>query len=77
MYTKLKVMQSAAGWYVGRGYLDPDCGGMEVPGSRESEYFGTREEAELELKYEQSKELYQEEERKNGPQPGGVDRWMV
>ena len=55
----LKVMKSAAGYYLGHGYYDPeffaekaqkpleqvteeDCG---LPYSRESFYFGTKEEA--------------------------------
>ena len=43
-YTDLKVLQSPAGWYVGTMYVDPITGYTE-PGSRESVYFGTPEEA--------------------------------
>lgn len=41
-----KVMRSAAGWYIGTGYADPDMGGAEVPNSRESVYYATAEDAE-------------------------------
>lgn len=43
-YSKLQVLKSAAGFYVGRlfRYLNGD----ETPGSRDSEYFSTKEEAE-------------------------------
>ena len=57
--SSLKVMKSAAGYYLGHGYYDPeffaekdqkpleqvmeaDCG---LPYSRDSRYFGTKEEA--------------------------------
>jgi hypothetical protein len=46
MYTELKVMRSAAGYYIGRGYIE---NGMEFPGSRESGYYRTEEEAQKEL----------------------------
>lgn len=42
-YTELKIMKSNAGYYVGRGYME---GIIEVPGSRESGYYATKEEAE-------------------------------
>jgi hypothetical protein len=42
--TDIKVLQSAAGYYI--GYLDTDG----APYSRESNYFHTREKAELALK---------------------------
>ena len=42
MYTKLKVIQSAAGYYIGRGWVED---GFEEPGSRESGYFGTEGQA--------------------------------
>ena len=42
-YSKLKVMMSAAGYYVGTTYRDPKYG--DEPGTRESDYFGTSEEA--------------------------------
>ena len=44
-YSKLKIMKSAAGYYyLGREYTGED--GFVEPGSRESGYFKTREEAE-------------------------------
>lgn len=43
-----KVMSSAAGYYVGYGYIDPDYG-FEEPYSRESGYFKTSEEAQAAL----------------------------
>jgi len=48
LYTELQVLQSAAGYYVGTLYKE-DFG--LVPGSRDSDYFATAEEAE---KYLQS-----------------------
>lgn len=47
-YTELQVLQSGAGFYVGTLYNNPE--GYQEPGSRDSDYFRTREEAELELK---------------------------
>lgn len=43
-YSELKVLSSAAGYYVGTTYTDPDYG-FEEPGSRDSDYFKTREQA--------------------------------
>lgn len=49
------VMESAAGFYLGQAYLeedmpgDPNNGGM--PYCRESDYFGTRKEAQRYLDY--------------------------
>jgi len=40
-YTKLQVLKSAAGWYIGTLYNNPD--GYQEPGSRDSEYFPTEE----------------------------------
>ena len=40
MYTKLKVMNSAAGYFLGRGYIEF---GAEFVGSRESGYYKTEE----------------------------------
>ena len=48
-YSDLKVMKSAAGYYVGTVYINDD--GFVEPGSRESGYFKTREEAEKELEF--------------------------
>lgn len=47
--SELKVMKSAAGFYLGRSYRDEECGGAELPYSRNSGYFATREEAEAAL----------------------------
>lgn len=39
-FTDMQVCRSAAGYYVGTMYRDPQMGNMEVPGSRDSfEYF--------------------------------------
>ena len=46
-YTELRVLQSAAGFYIGTMYNNPE--GFQEPGSRESRYFRTRTEAEAEL----------------------------
>ena len=48
-YTDLKVMKSPAGYSLGRTCWDKKCG-FEEPLSRESGYFGTKDEAELALK---------------------------
>jgi hypothetical protein len=48
-YSDLKVMRSEAGYYVGTEYVNDD--GFVEPGSRESGYFKTREEAEKELEF--------------------------
>ena len=48
-YSRLKVMCSAAGYYVGREYIEDD--GFIEPGSRESGYFKDYEAAEKELKF--------------------------
>ncbi len=48
-YSELMVLQSAAGYYVGTMYTNED--GYEEPGSRDSDYFRTRNEAEIFLKY--------------------------
>lgn len=47
-YGELQVMQSNAGYYIGRIFHNND--GFEEPGSRESDYFATKEEAEEALK---------------------------
>lgn len=44
----LKVMQSGAGYYIGRSYWDEEFG-FEGPYSRESGYYATREAAQAEL----------------------------
>ena len=46
-YSDLQVLQSNAGYYIGTTYNDPEIG--IVPGSRDSEYFPTEREAQLEL----------------------------
>jgi len=42
--SKLKVMKSGAGWYIGRSYFDQEFG-FEGPYSRESGYFVSKESA--------------------------------
>lgn len=42
-YSDLKVLSSGAGFYVGTVHTDPS--GFTEPGSRDSDYFGTPEEA--------------------------------
>lgn len=44
-FSDLQVMQSGAGYYIGTIYTDPKDGFTE-PGSRDSDYCATREEAE-------------------------------
>jgi len=44
VYSELQVMRSAAGYYVGTDYSE-FATGRTCPGSRDSEYFKTREEA--------------------------------
>jgi|TARA_R110000765_G_scaffold71994_4_gene139790 hypothetical protein len=46
-YSDLKVMRSAAGYYIGTSYNDPDMG--PVPGSRDSGYYPTEEAAQADL----------------------------
>lgn len=46
-YTDLMVLQSGAGYYIGTLYNNPD--GYQEPGSRDSDYFATQEEAEQAL----------------------------
>lgn len=41
-YSELQVLRSQAGWYVGTTYTED---GVTEPGSRDSGYFPTREEA--------------------------------
>lgn len=48
-YTDLQVCQSAAGYYVGTLYWDDEYKFFE-PGSRDSDYYATYEEAERFLK---------------------------
>ncbi|SDR37162.1 hypothetical protein SAMN05443245_5191 [Paraburkholderia fungorum] len=43
-YTELRVLRSAAGYYVGTLHTDED--GFTGPGSRDSDYFRTSQEAE-------------------------------
>lgn len=52
-YSELKVMKSAAGWYIGTTFTHNETSptpGMVEAGSRESQYFETRERAEDALK---------------------------
>lgn len=50
-YTELRVLSSAAGYYIGTNYVNVEADGStwEEPGSRESGYFRTREAAEAAL----------------------------
>lgn len=43
-YSDLQVLRSGAGWYVGTMYTDP-ADGFQEPGSRDSDYFATEEQA--------------------------------
>jgi len=47
--SELKVMSSAAGWYIGTTYFDEECH-CEFPNTRESGYYATEEEAEAALR---------------------------
>lgn len=52
-YSDLKVMKSAAGWYVGTSFDEYDAEGRLVfssPGSRDSHYHATEAEADLTLR---------------------------
>lgn len=44
----LRVMQSAAGYYIGRSYFDLEFG-FDGPYSRESMYYANKEDAEADL----------------------------
>lgn len=46
-YSELKVMRSAAGWYVGTTFRNTEIPGMvfDEPGSRDTGYFATEAEA--------------------------------
>lgn len=46
-YSDLQILSSAAGYYIGTIYTDED--GFKEPGSRDSDYFTTRQEAEKAL----------------------------
>lgn len=46
-YSEMQVLRSAAGYYVGTIYTDED--GFEEPGSRDSSYFKSEEEAQAYL----------------------------
>lgn len=49
LYSELQILQSNAGWYIGTVYNNPD--GFQEPGSRDSQYFLTKEDAEEFMKY--------------------------
>lgn len=52
-YSELTVLESAAGFYIGTIYTHPaqsDTPGMPEPGSRDSQYFPTKEAAEEALR---------------------------
>jgi hypothetical protein len=44
-YTEPFITQSAAGFYLGTWYRDTDYGGFWCPGSRDSGYYATKEDA--------------------------------
>jgi hypothetical protein len=46
-YSELKVLRSGAGYYIGTIYRNPE--GFEEPGSRDTHYFRTEEEAQTYL----------------------------
>jgi len=51
-YSELQVLKSAAGYYIGTLYTNPSYSefpGLIEPGSRDSEYFATKEEAQAVL----------------------------
>lgn len=43
--SELKVLNNIHGWYVGRTYVDPALGTMEIAYSRDSRYFDNEEDA--------------------------------
>jgi len=48
-YGGLEVLRSGAGYYIGRLFWSPECGGYIEPGSRESGYYASEEEAKADL----------------------------
>lgn len=48
--SEYKVMQSAAGYYVGRTCTEPDYPYIQMPYDRATGYFATKEEAEYVLR---------------------------
>lgn len=53
-YSDLQVLRSGAGYYIGTVYIHPE--GFAEPGSRDSDYFPTKEAAEEYLKLIESGE---------------------
>lgn len=49
-YSGLEVCQSGAGFYIGRMHWNLDMGGFIEPGSRETDYYAKREDAEQALR---------------------------
>ena len=47
-FSDLQVCCSGGGWYIGTVYTDPETGDKE-PGSRDTEYFPTQQEADIQL----------------------------
>lgn len=47
VYSEMKVCNSQGGYYIGRVFRDGQFG--DIPGSRESDYFATRVDAEIAL----------------------------
>jgi len=50
LYTDLMVLRSAAGFYIGTAYNNPD--GYQEPGTRDSGYYATEEQALADLNSE-------------------------
>lgn len=48
-YGDLEVLRSAAGWYVGTKYNNPEVPGFQEPGSRDTDYFESEEDAKFVL----------------------------
>lgn len=51
-YSDIQVLKSNAGFYLGTVFVDED--GFKEPGSRDSDYYTTKEEAEAALRVYQS-----------------------
>ncbi len=49
-YSQLRVLKSAAGWYIGTLYTNPDTKSVS-PGSRDSDYYSSEERARYALTY--------------------------
>lgn len=49
MVSPLHVMKSAAGYYLGRTYIDEECGRAQFPYDRQSKYFAREDLAAIAL----------------------------